>query len=343
MPDISIVSGSLQLKSISSNTAENALQEDLKYLVIGASCVGGSKAHELSLGLIFAETSIMTTTHLFFNGLSCSDTKTKSETTVILIHAYPLNKNMWVDQIEVLKKDFRVLALDIRGFGKSELKFPYTLENIVDDVINLMNFQKINQAIIVGLSMGGFVALRAIERNPERFNALILADTKSEPDSDEAKLGRYKGLVKIDKEGVNEFTDSFIKNALSKETMAEKPMMYEQVSSIAKENKKEGVAAGLLALTSRTDTTAGLSKIKVPTLIIQGEFDSVIPMEAAVTLNEKIKGSKLVVIPGVGHLSNLEDPVAFNRALIDFFERTVELDLRCLKNLEEMQTILQEE
>lgn len=260
----------------------------------------------------------MTTTHLFFNDLSYSDTETKSETTVILIHAYPLNKNMWADQIEVLKKDFRVLALDIRGFGKSDLKFPYTLENIVDDVIDLMNFQKINQAIIAGLSMGGFVALRAIERNPERFQALILANTKSESDSDEAKLGRYKGLVKIDKEGVNEFTDSFIKNALSKETMAEKPKVFARASSIANESKKEGIAAGLLALTSRTDTTEGLSSIKVPTLIIQGEFDSVIPMKAAVALNEKIKGSKLVIVPRVGHLSNLEDPEAFNRALIEF-------------------------
>lgn len=260
------------------------------------------------------------TTQLFFNDLSYSDTETKSETTVILIHAYPLNKNMWADQIEKLKDDYRVLALDIRGFGKSELKTPYTLENIVDDVIDLMDIKKINKAIIAGLSMGGFVALRAIERNPERFQALILADTKSEPDSDESKLKRYKGLVEIDKEGVNKFTDTFINNALSKETITEKPKVFIQVSSIAKENKKAGVTAGMLALTSRTDTTAGLSKIKVPTLVIQGEFDTVIPMNAAVALNEKIKGSKLVIIPRVGHLSNLEDPEAFNRALIEFLK-----------------------
>lgn len=260
----------------------------------------------------------MTTTQLFFKDLSYSDTQTQSATTVIFIHAYPLNKNMWADQIEKLKKDYRILALDIRGFGKSELKIPYTIENIVDDVIDLMDVKRINKAIIAGLSMGGFVALRAIERNPEKFQALILADTKSEPDSDESKLGRYKGLVQIDKEGVNRFTDTFIKNALSQETMAEKSKVFLHVSSIANENKKEGVAAGLLALTSRTDTTAGLSKIKVPTLVIQGELDTVIPMKAAVALNEKIEGSKLVVIPKVGHLSNLEDPEAFNHALIEF-------------------------
>lgn len=277
----------------------------------------------------------MTTTHLFFKDLSYSDTETKSATTVILIHAYPLNKNMWTDQIEKLKGDFRVLALDIRGFGKSELRTPYTLENIVDDVIDLMNEKKIDKAIIAGLSMGGFVALRAIERNPERFQALILADTKSEPDSDESKLGRHIGLVKIEEDGVNKFTDSFIENALAQETMAKKPNVFIQASSIAKENKKEGVGAGLLALTSRTDTTAGLSKIKVPTLIIQGEFDTVIPMKAAVALNKKIKGSKLVVIPRVGHLSNLEDPEAFNRALIEFV--TAQLKQPIAKDVHEQQ------
>ena len=274
---------------------------------------------------MLAQAFFMTTKHLFFKDLSYTDTETESATTVILIHAYPLNKNMWADQIEKLREDYRVLALDIRGFGKSELKNPYTLENIVDDVIDLMNLKKIDQAIIAGLSMGGFVALRAIERNPERFHALILADTKSEPDSDESKLGRYKGLVKIEKDGVNKFTDSFIENALSQETMAEKPKVFIQVSSIAKENKKEGVAAGLLALTSRTDTTEGLSKIKVPTLVIQGEFDTVIPMKAAVALNEKIIGSKFVIIPRVGHLSNLEDPEAFNRALIEFVKAQVKV------------------
>lgn len=225
---------------------------------------------------------------------------------------------MWIDQTNKLKADFRVLALDIRGFGDSELKLPYTLENIVDDVIELMDTKKINKAILVGLSMGGFVALRAIERNPERFQGLVLANTKSEADSDEAKLGRYKSLIQIDQEGLNKFTESFIENALSHETKTEKPKVNLQVLSIVQENKKEGVAAGLLALTSRTDTTMSLSKIEVPTLILHGELDSVIPASEAVSLHDKIKGSQLIIFPKLGHLSNLEDPEAFNIALLDF-------------------------
>lgn len=260
----------------------------------------------------------MTTTQFVFNDLSYTDSETKSETTVIFIHAYPLNKNMWIDQTNKLKADFRVLALDIRGFGDSELKLPYTLENIVDDVIELMDTKKINKAILVGLSMGGFVALRAIERNPERFQGLVLANTKSEADSDEAKLGRYKSLIQIDQEGLNKFTESFIENALSHETKTEKPKVNLQVLSIVQENKKEGVAAGLLALTSRTDTTMSLSKIEVPTLILHGELDSVIPASEAVSLHDKIKGSQLIIFPKLGHLSNLEDPEAFNIALLDF-------------------------
>lgn len=237
---------------------------------------------------------------------------------VLLIHAFPMNEKMWDQQVAALKKDYRVLTLDIRGFGRSELNHPYTLEFVVDDVIELLDHLKIDKAVICGLSMGGFVALRAVQRNPERFRGVVLADTKSEPDLDSSRLGRYKGIRLIEEKGLSVFVDEFISKSLAPMPDGKKSPTFTTAKSIAMANKVSGVEAGLLALTTRTDTSPELGKIQVPTLILQGELDSVIPMEAAKALNEKIRDSKLIVIPGAGHLSNLDNPQEFNAKLSAF-------------------------
>ena len=146
----------------------------------------------------------------------------------------------------------------------------------------------------------------------------MLADTKSEPDSDSSKLGRYRALKTIQEQGLTAFTESFIKTAIAPSTQAERSQVFEQAKRIAKANNPIGVSLALLALTSRTDTTPGLRKIRIPTLVMQGEFDSVIPMVAARSLHEKIKGSEFFVVPRAGHLSNLENPEAFNGRLVQF-------------------------
>lgn len=250
--------------------------------------------------------------------LNYIDTENKSATPVVFIHAFPMTKNMWDEQIEFLKKDYRVIAFDIRGLGKSKLQSPYTLEFVVDDLVKLLDQLKIEKAVVVGLSMGGYVALRAVERNPEHFRALVLADTKSEPDTDAAKLSRYKALATIQDQGVKNFVDGFIKNSVAPSTVTEKPDVFKRANLIASSNNANGVSSALLALISRTDTTASLAKIQIPTLILHGELDTVIPLAAAQSLNEKIKGSKLVTIPKAGHLSNLENAEAFNSALGKF-------------------------
>lgn len=238
--------------------------------------------------------------------------------SVVFVHAFPMNEKMWDDQVAALKKDYRVITLDIRGFGKSKLSHPYTLEFVVDDVITLLDHLKIEKTVLCGLSMGGFVALRAVQRNPERFRGIVLADTKSEPDLDSSRLGRYKGIKLIEEKGLSEFVDEFITKSLAPSLDGKKPSTFLKAKKIAMNNKISGVQAGLLALTSRTDTSADLGKIQTPTLILQGELDAVIPMSSAKALNEKIAGSKFFIISKAGHLSNLENPKEFNERLIEF-------------------------
>lgn len=249
------------------------------------------------------------------------DTGNRNGTPVLLIHAFPLNQQMWSEQVEFLKDTHRVITFEIRGLGKSELTGPYTLEFIVDDVISLLYKLKIDKAVIGGLSMGGFVALRAIQRNPERFMGLILADTKSEPDSDNSKLKRYEAIKTINQKGLPYYAKFFIQPAIAQTSQVERSIVLARALKIAESNSPNGVSAVALALISRTDTTADLGKINVPTLILQGEFDTVIPMSAAKSLNDKIPNSQLFLIPNAGHLSNLENPAAFNELIAKFLKQ----------------------
>lgn len=254
------------------------------------------------------------------SGLSYTDSGKQDGTPVLFIHAFPLNQQMWADQVEALKNNFRVITFDVRGLGKSELTGPYTLEFIVDDVINLLDKLKIKKVVVCGLSMGGYVALRAIQRNPDRFMGLVLADTKSEPDTDASKLGRYNAIKTINEKGLSFYANSFLQSSIAQTTQEDRSKILAKAMSMAESNSPNAVSAAALALISRTDTSADLAKINVPTLILQGEFDSVIPMAAAKSLNEKIKNSVLAVIPNAGHLSNLENPAAFNEQLLVFLK-----------------------
>lgn len=252
--------------------------------------------------------------------LSVFDTGHLNGAPVVLIHAFPLNKNMWEEQVAVFKTTNRVITFDIRGLGQSKSDCPYTMESVVDDLIQLLDHLQIAKSIVVGLSMGGYVALRAVERNRERFSSLVLADTKSEADNDKAKLARHESLKTIRTEGLSEFVDGFMKNAISEVVRNDRPEIFENAKQMAKTNHVDGVAAALLALMSRTDTTKSLTKIKIPTLILHGELDAIIPLDSAKAMQAKIKNSTLETIPMAGHLSNLENPEAFNVHLKRFID-----------------------
>ena len=247
-----------------------------------------------------------------------TDTGNPQGPSVVFVHAFPMSEKMWDDQVSALKKDYRILTFDVRGFGRSELRHPYTLEFVVDDLISMIDHLKIEKTVLCGLSMGGYVALRAVQRNPNRFHALVLADTTSEPDSDSAKLGRYKAIQTIEEKGLATFVDEFIAKSLAPHADQKKSPAFARAHEIAMANNPAALEAGLLALISRTDTSADLGKIKIPTLILHGDQDSVIPLSAATALNQKIPGSKIFVITQAGHLSNLDNPQEFNAKLIEF-------------------------
>jgi len=241
---------------------------------------------------------------------------------VLFLHGFPFSHEMWKPQLEVVGQKYRAIAYDIRGHGLSYVgEGQYTIEGHVDDLIAVLDTLKISKAVIVGLSMGGYITLRALERNPERFRATVLCDTRSEADSNEAKLKRFAAIAAVNKFGSEKFADDFVKVVFASESFKTKPEVTESIRKTIQETPELSIVGTLLALASRTDTTPSLSNIKVPTLILVGEHDVTTPPAAAQAMNERIPGSELHIVPQAAHMSNLENPDTFNEKLLLFLKR----------------------
>ena len=241
---------------------------------------------------------------------------------VVLIHGFPFSHEMWRPQIRVLSERFRVIDYDLRGHGQTSAgDGQYPLEFFVDDLIALLDHLKIEKAALCGLSMGGYIALRAVERNPERVLALILADTQAKADSNEAKLRRAGSIKAIKTNGVKQFAENFLKTAFTPHSLKPKSESAVTIQRIIESNSALGICGALLALATRTDTTDSLSVIQVPTLILVGEQDSLTPVAASQEMHDRIRDSEMQVIKNASHLSNIENLEEFNSQLLSFLNK----------------------
>ncbi len=241
---------------------------------------------------------------------------------VLFIHGFPFSKAMWKPQVDVLKKDFHVVTYDVRGHGASDVGDGlYSVELFVDDLIGLLDHLRFSKVVVVGLSMGGYIALRAMERNPERFRGLVLCDTRSEADGNEGKIKRAAQAKTVKSEGMKKFAEPFLKVVFYEKTFETNPPAIDMIRAIVEASSPLAVAGTLLALAARTDTTPSLYNIKVPTLILVGQHDALTPPSASFAMKEKIPNAELHVISRAGHMSNLENTEMFNEHLLTFLKK----------------------
>ena len=237
---------------------------------------------------------------------------------VVLLHAFPLNRTMWEPQIAALFGECRCIAPDLRGFGDSPRSGPYSMDRYADDVVALLDALQIDRAVVGGLSMGGYIALALWRRHRNRIRALVLADTRSGADNDEGKQKRGELIALAQSEGSAAVADRQVTGLLGKSTREKQPELVDRIRSIMAGESPDGIVGALEAMRNRTDSTPLLAGIDVPTLIVVGDEDVLTPPKEARAMHAAIRGSRLEVIPGAGHLSNLERPAAFNAALSDF-------------------------
>ncbi|HET9425357.1 MAG TPA: alpha/beta fold hydrolase [Gemmatimonadaceae bacterium] len=237
---------------------------------------------------------------------------------VVLLHAFPLNRTMWEPQIAALFGECRCIAPDLRGFGDSPKSGPFSMDQYADDVVTLLDAIQVEQAVVAGLSMGGYVALAMWRRHRERIRALVLADTRAGADTAEGRQKRDELIGVARAEGAAGVAKRQITGLIGKSTREKQPELVDRIQGMMTAESTEGIIGGLEAMKGRPDSTPMLAEIDVPTLIVVGDEDVVTPIKEARAMHEAIRGSRLEVVPGAGHLSNLERPAAFNAALSDF-------------------------
>ncbi|MCX5795159.1 MAG: alpha/beta fold hydrolase [Elusimicrobia bacterium] len=243
----------------------------------------------------------------------------RSGLSIVLIHGFPFDHTMWRPQVQALKNHFRVVTYDVRGLGRSPLAgASATMESYVDDLFGLLDLLGLPAVALCGLSMGGYIALRAAERAPQRLQALILADTRSGADTEQARDNRIASIRGIEKDGLKPFADEFIKKAFAPRTLAENRPCVTFIRDTILRSDPQGVCASAAAIMSRTDTTPALARIRVPTLVVGGEDDALTPPASCQALASAIPGARFARIPDAGHLSSIENPRAFNRQMLEF-------------------------
>ena len=244
---------------------------------------------------------------------------------VVFIHGFPFSLEMWQGQLDAAASaGYRGIAYDIRGHGMSDVgDGQYTVESHVEDLFGILDQLKIVKPAVVGLSMGGYITLRALEREPGRFAAAVLCDTKSEADTNEGRVKRAVGVRAVKTGGSGPYAAEYVKSMFTPETFTKNPAAIEPIRQTIARTPPLSIAGTLIALAARTDTTSSLGSISIPTLILVGEKDTVAPPSSAASMHANIRGAELHIVPGAAHLSNLENPAFFNDRLLGFLKRAL--------------------
>ena len=244
--------------------------------------------------------------------------------TYVLLHAFPIGANLWEPQMRSIPSGWRLITPDLRGFGGSteaDSTGTVSIADYADDLIDLLNELGIARAVVGGLSMGGYATLAFLQRAADRVDAVVLANTRAGADSPEARANRRNMLATLDREGPSGVAREMMPKLLGKTTRETNPETEATVRRLIKQQSPAAIRAAIQRMMHRPDATPLLAEVTVPTLVITGEEDELIPIDASRAIAKSVRGAALVVIPRAGHLSNLEQPDPFNNALTAFLTK----------------------
>lgn len=231
---------------------------------------------------------------------------------------------MWEPQLSLAENGWRVIAPQLRGMDGGSVEQPaLSMDDHAADVIDLLDALHVEDAVIGGLSMGGYVVFALLRHAPRYVRGLVLADTRPQADTPEGVEGRRRMLALVKEKGAAAVADEMIPKLLGEHTRRARPDLAEHVRALILANSPEAIANAITALMTRSDSTSLLSSIHCPTLILAGDEDALTPPALSEQMYEAIGGSEYILVPNAGHLSSLEQPEAFNAALARFLEHRV--------------------
>jgi pimeloyl-ACP methyl ester carboxylesterase len=240
--------------------------------------------------------------------------------TLVFLHAFPFCRHMWEPQVRHFQDEFRLIVPDLPGFGGSSgfVSEP-SIDQIADNVASLLDALGILGAVtLAGLSMGGYAALAFARRHPQRLRALILANTRAEPDDETAKANRNRLIADAVNKTAAEIFEPMLPRMVSPITLSQRPELVAEIRRLVTEQTPQAIVAATQALRDRPDARPFLARMTVPTLVISGQDDVITPPPVLQSLAAGIPSARLETIPDAGHLTNLEQPARFNKAVTMF-------------------------
>ncbi len=254
------------------------------------------------------------------DGVTLSYHDSGSGTPILFLHSFGHNKNLWFPQLtHFLERGFRVLAPDMPGHGESSYDpARHEVDQMAQWYIELLESLDIGKAIVAGISMGGYIALRMWARQRDLISVMVLSDTKAEKDSEEIVARRRAQIANIHKNGLEHFVTTGAPKRLSPVTLERRPWVLDTIKLLNYTVPAEVKAATLGAMARKQVDPKVLPPIDVPVLAIAGSDDILIPKDPPGNLHRGIRGSRFHETAGTGHDSSLEAPTEFNRAMEEF-------------------------
>ncbi len=249
--------------------------------------------------------------------IAYDDRGRSSQPPIVLIHGFPLDRRIWQRVADRLSAEFRVITIDLPGFGNSTTIRSFTMNTLADDLYTVLDKLDATPCTLAGLSMGGYVAGAFAARHANALHRLILTNTKTTPDTAEAKAKRDQMAALAREKGSRAIADQMLPTMLHPDHKEDESLVNE-IRTMMESQPSQTLANACVAMRDRDDYTAAIAAVKVPTLIIAGEADAIISRDVSQSTNRSIADSKLVVIPNAGHMTPLENPGEVARHIAEF-------------------------
>ena len=240
---------------------------------------------------------------------------------VVLLHPFPANHKFWLPLVDALASRFRLILPDLRGHGRSAPgEGPATMRKHAGDILHLCDAEKIDRAVFIGCSIGGYINFESWRQARDRVRAFAFIDTKAPADNAEVSTGRLRAAEDVLERGPEAFIDSMIPKVIGRSTRTNRPDIVSAARAMLMETSAAGLAAVQRGMAERPDSTPTLSTINVPTLVVFGDEDDV-PLAEGEAIRAAIRGAEMRVIEKAGHYSPFERPDEAGRILRDWLEK----------------------
>ncbi|CAM3030755.1 alpha/beta fold hydrolase [Paenibacillus sediminis] len=242
----------------------------------------------------------------------------------VLLHGFCGSSAYWNDIVPLLSSHYRLIVPDLRGHGRSDAPMgPYSIDQMADDIVKLLDHLQISKATVFGHSLGGYISLSLAERYPLRMKGFSLVHSTAYPDSEEAKKKRLQAVSSIQAHGIADFVDGLIPGLFAADNVKLMPEKIMRAKEIGYHTPPQGAIGASLAMHDRPDRRDVIANSELPVLLVAGEKDGVVPHEKTFTASK----SNIIqsIIPGAGHMSMMEKPQQLANVMHSFLERITRL------------------